>query len=112
MQSLMHSDFVDGYDARVLEAGGSFRFRVETPDEFFAGKSAMQQHLHRYHPVQTPLPRLINHAHAAAADLPEQFVVAEVANQGIGDRHRGWRAGSSAGSGLPGRQAPQPLTPG
>ena len=43
----------------------------------FAGELARQDHLERHDPVQADLARLVDHAHAAAGDFLQQFVIAK-----------------------------------
>ena len=44
-----------------------------------------KQHLHRDHPVQAHLPRLVHDAHPAARDFLQQLVIAERAREQIFD---------------------------
>src|SRR5437867_749249 len=46
-------DFVDRYDAWMVEAGGSFRFKTETLDMRFRGPIAESDNFERYNPIQT-----------------------------------------------------------
>ena len=75
--ALMLTNFVNGDDVRMVEAGGGFRFAHESLHLGLAGEQAGQQHLERDGTVEADLPGAIDNAHAAAGEFAEQFVVAE-----------------------------------
>ena len=74
------ADLVDRHDAGMIEIGSGFGFQVEALDLVFARELPGQDHLERDGPVEADLPRPVYHPHAAAGDLAEQLVVAEVAD--------------------------------
>ena len=61
----------------MLEPRRRLGLGAKPPLRLRAREISRGQHLHRDDPPEPPLPRAINHAHAAARDLVEQFVVAE-----------------------------------
>src|SRR5256885_5306695 len=72
------ADFIDGNDARMIQAGGGFGFAAESLQMRFSGPMSQTNHLESYRAVQTFLPRAIYDSLAAAADFLQQFVVAKV----------------------------------
>jgi len=78
VKALVFADFVDPYDVRMLQAGRGSRLGLEAEDGVLARELRRQDHLHRHGAIQADLPRPEHDAHAAARDLLEQFVVAEV----------------------------------
>ena len=100
MLALVLADLVDGHDARMIEVGGGLGLGVETFDVGFVGELAGEDHLERDGPVQADLARLEDDAHAAAGDLADDLVVAEVADPG-GERQVGIRlaGGTEVGGG-------------
>jgi hypothetical protein len=89
MLALMHADFVDGHDVRMLQTGRRRGLDAKPVDEFLTRILAQQQHLHRDDAVQALLPRLVNDAHAAPGDFLQQLVVAEVFQRAQRSRSRG-----------------------
>jgi hypothetical protein len=83
---LLLADLVDGDDVGVLEAGGGPGFLLEAAHVGFVGELPAQDHLQGDDAVEADLPRLEHHPHAAAGDLLQQLVVAEVAG-GVQHRH-------------------------
>ncbi len=79
--ALVLADLVDRHDTGVVEVGGGLGLDAEAADVGLAGELAGEDHLERDRPVEAGLPRLEDHAHAAAGDLREQLVIAEVANR-------------------------------
>ena len=75
--AFVDAHFVNRDDVRMLQNGGGGGLGPETLHEFLARQRSGQDHLHRDDAPETPLPRLINDAHAAARNLFQQFVVAE-----------------------------------
>ena len=82
--SLMLAGVVDGHDVRVYQMSGGLRFAAEARQIFRGGQFAIEDHFESDRAIETALPRLIHDAHAAAADLFEQLVIAE------GSWQRGW----------------------
>ena len=82
MLALVLADLVDRHDARVVEVGGGLGLGVEPPDVGLVGELAGEDHLERDGPVEADLPGLVDDAHAAAGDLADDLVVAEVADAG------------------------------
>src|SRR2546425_8956593 len=80
--AFVHSDFVDGYDVRMLESRRCGRFASEPLGNLFAGKLPGQDHLYCDHAVEALLPRFVDDAHAAAGDFFQKFVVTEGAARG------------------------------
>ena len=73
----MLTHFVDRHDVRMVQARRGFGLGVKPSHFSFAGELPGQHHFHRHNAVQAHLPRFIDHPHAAAVDLLQQFVVAE-----------------------------------
>ncbi len=67
----MLASLVDLDDLRVLQPSDRVGFGQETGPALRFGVRAGQDHLQRNHPVGMRLPGLINHAHAAPAQLAE-----------------------------------------
>ena len=70
----MLADLVDLHDVRVLQLGHRLRLGAEAGQLLRAGVVARQDHLQGDDPVQLHLPGLVDHAHAAAAQLAEDLV--------------------------------------
>ena len=71
------ADLVDGHDVGVIKLGGGTGLDMEAADFVRAREPLAPDHLQRHDAVERPLPRLEDHAHAAARDLAEQFVIAK-----------------------------------
>jgi hypothetical protein len=69
---------IDGYDVRVVQARGSFGLVVEALHVFRPSQMAAENHLHSDRAIGPFLPSPVHHAHAAAGDLVEQLIVAEI----------------------------------
>ena len=82
MLALVLADLVDRHDARMVEVGGGLGLGVEPLDVGLVGELAGEDHLERDRPVEAHLPGLEDDAHAAAGDLADDLVVAEVADAG------------------------------
>ncbi len=78
--ALVLPDLVDRHDARMIEFGGSLGFDIKAADGIVVGELACQDHLQGDLAVEAHLTRLEDDAHAAACELADDFVVAEVAN--------------------------------
>ncbi len=77
MLALLLADFKDRQDVRMVQQGRCLRLLMEAIVVGLRGEVAGQDHLHRHGAAQADLAGLVNHAHAAAGDLLEQFVVAD-----------------------------------
>ncbi len=97
----MLADFVHRHDLRMIEPGDRLGLGLKAGQVRRRRQLASQYHLERHDPVQAQLPRLEDDAHAAAAQLREQFVVAKQPWQAsgrsvVGGHFRGcqgWRRG-------------------
>ena len=76
------ADFVDRDDVRIVELRDRLRLRVKTRDIARARELPRADRLHRDEPLQTHLPRTPHHAHPAARDFLDQFVIAEPPRDG------------------------------
>ncbi|MCI0681723.1 MAG: hypothetical protein L0Y71_06440 [Gemmataceae bacterium] len=83
------TDFIDRHNVRVVEIGRRFRLAMKPFDVGVAGQVAGEDHLQRNDAVETGLSSFVDHPHAAAGDLFEQFVVADVADPVAGARLAG-----------------------
>ena len=75
------ADVVDVDDVRVPQPGGGLRFGLKAADQLGRSQMAGQDHLDGHRAVEPLLPGLVDHAHAAAADLADQLVRPEIARQ-------------------------------
>src|SRR3954469_6104948 len=73
----MLSDGVNWDNVRVMQIGRRFRFNLKALDEGRRGKVTRQDHFEGYHAIERDLPRLVDDAHSAPADLFDQFVIAK-----------------------------------
>jgi hypothetical protein len=80
------ADLVDRDDVRVVEQGDGLGLVAEPADLVFGGQCGGADHLERNLAVQADLARLVDDAHAAAANLGLDLVVAEVADERAGSR--------------------------
>src|SRR5205809_7257634 len=78
MLAVVDANVVNGDDARVLEEGRSRDLAPEPLNDLLGRELPSQNHLHRDNALECKMPRAINHAHPAAGNLFEQFVIAEV----------------------------------
>jgi hypothetical protein len=92
--ALVLAHFMDGHDVRVLETGRGFGLGTEALHELIAGEPAGKQQLHRDDAIERDLASLEDHAHAAAGDFLDQFIVAEVTEP------RAWWFASTRGAGV------------
>ena len=76
--SFMFSHLEDRHDVWVMQPGGHFGFLLKALFEFVPLEIAPQQHFQGHHPVQTALPRPVNHPHAPARNHFQQLVIADV----------------------------------
>ena len=82
MLALVLADLEDRHDARMVEVGRRLGLGVEALDVGLVGELAGEDHLERDGAVEADLPGLEDDAHAAAGDLADDLVVAEVADAG------------------------------
>ena len=75
--ALVDAHLVDGDDVRMVQTRRRNGLGAEPLDQVRTGARPEGHHLDRDHAVQAALPGAIDHAHAAAADLLQQFVVAK-----------------------------------
>ena len=80
--ALVLSDLDDRHDSGMVKVGGGLGLSVETYDVGLVGKLSGEDHLERNGAVEPHLPGLEHDAHAAASDLADDLVIAEVANAG------------------------------
>ena len=76
------SHLVDRHDVGMVEPGDRLGLVLEPPQLRLAGERARPDHLQRHEAIETDLAGLVDDAHGAAAQLPANLVVAEVANPG------------------------------
>ena len=87
-----------GDDVGVVEPGGGAGLGLEAGQVFACGELAAQDHFQGDGPMQTPLPRPVDDAHAAAADLLKKVIIAKGSGRGgRGRRLRKFRAERAAG---------------
>jgi hypothetical protein len=67
---------VDGDDVGVVQPGRRFRFAAEALNGFFGQPQAGAEDLEGDLAVEGDLPRFVDHAHAAAADLAHDLEIA------------------------------------
>src|SRR5262245_61231260 len=92
MLALVLADLEDRHDPRMVEVGRRLGLGVEPPHVGLVSELAGEDHLQANVPVETHLPGPEDDAHAAARDLADDLVVAEVADAGAarqGDRRAG-----------------------
>ncbi len=82
MQSVELTRLMDGDDVGMLQAGSSAGFGKELPNLGRGGKQSRAHHFQGDNAIQTDLLCAVDHAHAAARDLFEQFIIAEIAQPG------------------------------
>ena len=78
MLTLVFADFVDRHDVRMIEVGRRLGLLAEPAHVVGRSELAAQDHLQRHRAFQALLASFVDHAHAAAGNLAEQFVVAEI----------------------------------
>src|SRR5262245_2299484 len=66
LPALVLADFVDRHDVRMIQVGGGFRLRPEAGNVSWCGQCSMDDHLERDEAIETDLPGLVDHSHAAA----------------------------------------------
>src|SRR5881398_1308034 len=88
MLAVLDAHVVNGDDVRVLEERRGRDLAPEPLNDLLARELPRQNHLHRDNALELKMPRAIDHAHPAAGNLFEQFVIAEVLNLLIFDFRR------------------------
>ena len=81
MLVVMDAYVVNGDDVRMLEESRSRDLPPEPLNHLLARELPGQNHFQRHDAPKASLPGAIDHAHPAAGNLFEQFVVAEVPNR-------------------------------
>ena len=89
--ALVLADLVDLDDVGVLQAGDGLRLGAEAVALVAPGMAAGQDHLESDEAVESELPRLVDDAHAAAADLLHDLVTGHGRQQERGRRWDGDR---------------------
>src|SRR5262249_1028269 len=92
-----------GHDVAMVQGGGGFGFHAKTSQGTLVNELAPQNQLERHDPVQFSLSRLVDYPHAAPGNLPQQFIVAELASRGRGRGGLGGRGRSGKRASEPGR---------
>src|SRR5437660_6925057 len=80
MLAVVDAHVVNGDDVRVPEESRSRDLALEPLNDLLACEPLGQNHLYRHNALEIEMPRTINHAHPAAGNLFEKFVVAEILN--------------------------------
>ncbi len=88
-QAVVFADLVNLHDVRVAQPGDGAGLAVEARQLRLVSVGAGENHLERDQAVEGQLPRLVDDAHAAAADLFEDRVAGN-------DGQRQWRVGLAA----------------
>ena len=100
MVTVLPAHAEDRHDVGVVQLGRGLRLALEPPHLLGVQQRAGREHLQRHPPAERFLLGLVDHPHAAAADLAEDAVVAQPLQP---DAHRravvgGQRAGRAAGA--------------
>ena len=74
------ADLIDLDEIGVPQPGNGLGFGLKALHLSATGQLAGQNHFERHGPIQAHLARAEYHPHAAARDLPLQFIVSEVMN--------------------------------
>src|SRR5207247_106781 len=90
VMAILLEDVVDADDVWVFEPRKGYGFVAKTLDCRGAGDRAGEDRFHGDDAIEADLPRAIDHAHSAAPDFFEQFVVANaLTDQRTGGREAG-----------------------
>ena len=73
----MLADFVDGHDVRMIQPRRRLRLALKAGDLLRRGELPGPDALQGDDAIEADLPGLVDDAHAAAADLLQQFVIAK-----------------------------------
>ena len=98
------ADLVDRDDAGVVEQRHGLGLVLEPPQLVVAGEQAGLDHLQRHRAVEADLAGLVDDAHAAAAQLAADLVVAEVAHRCAASQVVAVAFGAAAAEGGRGRR--------
>ena len=82
-RTVFDAESEDVHDARVIELPGILRLPHEAREGLVVGGQARRQDLERDAALHRALPGFVDDTHAAATDLPEEFVVAQRAQLGV-----------------------------
>ena len=80
MLAFVLANLEDRHDPRMVQVGGRLGLGMESLDVVVVGKLAGQDHLERDGAIEAHLPGPEHDAHAAAGDLADDLVVAEIAD--------------------------------
>ena len=85
MLAVVFADFIDRNDRGMIQASRRFSFDMKALHGSGGGELTRQNHFQRDGSIQAHLPRPEDHAHAAARNLFDQFVVTEIADGSLLD---------------------------
>ena len=68
-------NFINGADVRMVQCRGSFRFALKAGEGLRVSRNVVGQKLERYEAVEFHILGLVNHTHAATAQLLDDAVV-------------------------------------
>src|SRR5882724_4931656 len=91
MLAVVDAHVVNGDDVRVPKESRGRDLALEPLNDLLAREPLGQNHLDRDNALEIEMSRAIDHAHPAAGNLFEQFVIAEVPNFLIFDFRREYR---------------------
>ncbi len=74
---LVLADFIDLHDIRMPQRRDGFSLLQKTGAVLLVGVAPREDHFQRHDPVQSQLPRLVNNAHAAAAECIQDLVTGD-----------------------------------
>jgi hypothetical protein len=77
VDAALTADAEDRHDIRVVQLGRCLRFVLETLQLLGIQGGGKRQHLQRHAAAERDLHRFINHAHAAAADFPNDAEISQ-----------------------------------
>jgi hypothetical protein len=80
--AVRRADLVNLHDIGVLQLGDRRRLNLESSQIPASGMSAREDHLQGDHPFQSEVPGLVDHSHAASADLPQYLVARHLGKSG------------------------------
>ena len=83
MHAALAADVMDRDDVGVVQAGGGLGLGLEALQLPAVQGRSERQHLQRHPPPQRDLLGLVDHPHAASADLADQPEVAQPAEQSV-----------------------------
>jgi hypothetical protein len=97
--TVMFAHFVNGNNPRMINTGGRFHFNAKPLPFHRVRQFAARNNFQRYQSVETDLPGFVHHAHPAAGDPFEDFIIPEDAARKRIERflHRNLRRGAILG---------------